>query len=146
MFICVALSLIGKSVWDPDFLIFTTSEWGSISPLIPTQIRETSHKELIEFLKTFTSGSGLRDPTSEGLSDIIKSAALDSPARFARLGPKLIDDEIKASYIYAVLSGLESAWKDGEDFEWEPTIHLYELLVTLPQVSRQDPGQDTPEV
>jgi len=129
----------------PDFLIYTTSWCGSVSPSTQTQIEEMSDNELVEFLKTFTSGRDFRDPTSEGLSDTIKSAVLDDPARFARLAPQLVDERTKASYVYAVLGGFEAAWKDGKNFEWEPVIHLCELLVSLPQVSKQDSGQDSSE-
>ena len=129
----------------PDFLIYTTSWWGSVSPLTQTQIEEMPDDELIEFLKTFASGRGLHDPTSEGLSDAIKPAVVSDPARFARLAPQMIDERIKASYVYALLSGLETAWKDGKNFEWEPVIRLCESLVSRTQISKLDSGQDSSE-
>ncbi len=129
----------------PDFLIYTTSWWGSVSPLTQTQVEETPDDELINFLKTFTSGEGLHDPTSEGLSDAIKSAIVRNPARFARLAPQMIDERIKDSYVYALLSGLETAWKNGKNFEWEPVIRLCESLVSRTQISKQDSEQDSSE-
>jgi len=129
----------------PDFLIYTTSGWGSVSPLTQTQLEEMSDNDIIEYLKTFASGRGLHDPTSEGLSDAIKSAVLDDPARFARLAPQLIDDKIKASYVYSVLSGLQNAWKDGKDFEWERVISLCESLASRKQVPELDSRKDTSE-
>jgi len=129
----------------PDFLMYTTSGWGSVSPLTQTQVEEMPDDELIEFLKAFASGRGLHDPTSEGLSDTLKSAVLSDPARFARLAPLFIDEQIKASYVYVFLSGLETAWKDGKNFEWEPVIRLCESLVSRTQISKLDSGSDSPE-
>jgi len=129
----------------PDYLMYTTSWSGSVSPLTQTQVEEMPDDELIEFLKTFTSGRGLHDPTSEGLSDAIKSAVVNDPARFARLAPQMIGERMKASYVYALLNGLETAWKEGKNFEWEPVIHLCEFLVSLPQVSNQNSEQDSSE-
>lgn len=129
----------------PDSLTYTTSWWGSISPLTQTQVEEMPDDKLVEFLKTFTSGRGPRDPTSEGLSDAIKSAVVSDPARFAQLAPQMIDERIKPSYVYALLSGLETAWKDGKNFEWETVIHLCESLVSRSQVSGQDSEQDSSE-
>lgn len=127
----------------PDYLMYTTSWWGSVSPLTQTQTEEMSNDELVEFLKTFTSGQGLRDPTSEGLSDTIKSATAGDPARFASIAPQMIDERIRASYVYALLSGFETAWKDGKDFEWEPVIILCESLVSRMQTSKPDSEQDS---
>lgn len=129
----------------PDFLMYTTSWWGSVSPLTQTQVEEMPDDELIEFLKTFASGRGLHDATSEGLSDAIKSAVVSNPARFAQLAPQMIDERIKASYVYALLSGLETAWKDGKNFEWEPVIRLCESLLSRTQISKLDSVQDSSE-
>lgn len=127
----------------PDFLMYTTSWWGSVSPLTQTQVEEMPDDELIEFLKTFAPGRGLHAPKSEGLSNAIKSAVVSAPARFARLAPQIIEERIKASYVYAFLSGLETACKEEKNFEWEPVIYLCELLVSRTQVSKLDSGQDS---
>ena len=129
----------------PDLLMYTTSWSGSVSPLIQTQVEKMPDDKLIEFLQTFVSGRGLHDPTSEGLADAIKSAVVSDPARFAQLAPQMIDERIRASYVYALLSGLETAWKDKKNFEWGPVICLCESLVSRSQASSQDSGQDSSE-
>lgn len=130
----------------PDFLSYTTSWWGSVSPVTQTQVEEMQDSELIEFLKTFTSsGRDLRGPTSEGLADAIKSAAIRDPVRFARIAPQMIDDRLKASYVYALLNGLKAAWKEGKDFEWEPVLDLCESLIVRSMNTEEDSGQDSSE-
>jgi hypothetical protein len=129
----------------PDFLILHqfTSRWGSVSPLIQTQVEEMSDDELIEYLKTFRpSGRSIDGPTSEGLADTIKSAILIDPARFARIAPRFVDEKIISSYVYALLNGFQAAWKEGKDFEWEPVLNCCESLIVRPLNTKEDIGQD----
>jgi hypothetical protein len=121
----------------PEFLAYTTSWTGPISPLSGDEIRRRTPAELVEFLKDWAPEQA-RGPhhSPEGLGRVLTEAIAAAPERYASEAPRFIGCD--PTYVRALVRGLEQAAKAGHRFDWQRPLELAKWVIEQPDAERLD--------
>ncbi len=103
--------------YEPSFRQPTSFIGHGESPLNVEEIFNKRPGELVENLDEFENSDKWRGPNVNSLAEVISNAAHAKPEYFT----KNINLFINTGYLYLynILSGLRSAWKENKDINWE---------------------------
>lgn len=124
---------------------FSVSSWvGPTSPLDEAELREMSPTEIGAFVRTWAPTNAPMNATADGLGRALTTRVTADPAGFSVLGRTGELDQFDPTYVRSVLRGLEEAVRAdrGADIDWDGALHLVELAVHAPELSRGDQEPD----
>ena len=110
-----------KEPEHPDFPVYMTTSWGSVSPRKASDLGSMEISELISYLNEWQPSRDFAGPTREGLKQELTSLITSDPERFAREARRF--QGLDPAYINALLSGLRPKKRAGA-FPWEPVLDL----------------------
>lgn len=123
---------------QPGRLGVSAGYWsGPTSPVTESEMAGMSAPAVIDFIAGWMPEQEMRSPTPEGLARVLSDRVKTSPREFGVLVERII--ELDATYVRAVLNGLEAAAKQDEDLPWPETLTLVEVAVRSPALD------ETPE-
>lgn len=95
---------------------------GDKSPYSVQQLVDMDDATLIAALKESLPEGGLDEPSLGGLGQALKQAANTLPEQYAKLLPRLLSEGVSDILMGDLINGLEDAWKQGREFDWEPIL------------------------
>ncbi len=96
--------------------------YGTRSPKTAEELGAMSTEDLVASLRTWRPKDDWDEPSVEGLCDAFKTAVATNPKRFSGEASAL--KPIPRHYVYSLLTGLESAAKDGKPLFWSAAIEF----------------------
>lgn len=114
---------LGKDHTSFEDPIVHTTLVGSKSPLDLEEIIQSENKDIVELIQTFRPTDSWQEPSISGFTDAIKQAIKKDPQKFANELKVYTDTPI--IYIYNITIGLQEAWKNHKDFDWESVLLFY---------------------
>ncbi|MFX0008955.1 MAG: hypothetical protein ACFE9R_01460 [Candidatus Hermodarchaeota archaeon] len=117
----------------PEFVGYSTSGIGPISPLTIEELNQMTPREILEYLIVWNPPQEQfgPSPSFEGLGWKLKVEVQSRPQDFANMALEFSKKEVRPIYIYYLLSGLSQAVKNERLFDWGPVISLCKQLVKL---------------
>ncbi len=121
---------------------------GHRSPILKEDILQKPIYELIQYLKEFKGKESPRSvledkPDRQGLGEILRVAAQEDPKKFTEeMDAFLLVDYY---YVHRILGGLEKAWNDGKDIDWNKFFKFsikYFSKNSLIEEAQQVQGED----
>jgi hypothetical protein len=103
---------------------------GPSSPVASNEIAEMSVDDLLGFIREWTADGFPMGPSPEGFARALDSAIAADPVRFALQSADFIG--MDATYVRALLNGLENALREERGFEWKGVLELGQWLVVQP--------------
>lgn len=123
---------------QPDRFRVSAAYWsGPTSPITEPEMAGMPAAAVIDLVANWTPEQEIRSPTPEGLARVLSDRVKASPLEFGTLVERIID--LDPTYVRAVLDGLETAARQGEDMPWPDALTLVEVAVSSP------PLDETPE-
>lgn len=115
----------------PDFHSYTSVEIGDKSPKGVEDLRSMKIDELILFLKMWKpSKDTFMGPSSRGLGQELAALVASEPESFAVEARRF--QEVKPTYVHALLLGFHEAVKNKENFQWPHIIELCRWITDQP--------------
>lgn len=114
----------------PGLLVWTVAWEGRTSPTTIKELSDMSNAQIAQFLNDFkqerAAGPGV--PTEDGLEEMLEEYVALNPQRFVNdLQPF---KGVRNSYQYWILRGLQKAWRDKREFNWEKLLNFIHQLVS----------------
>lgn len=114
-----------------DFTSWRESGTGPDSPLTPAQMSSMPIGHILTFLSTWVPLVQFPiGPFPEGLGRVLSQAVSAHPKGFAFLAKEF--PRFEPTYVRALLAGLESALRQGRQFEWKHILMLCDWVVQQP--------------
>ena len=114
----------------PGLLLWTKTWEGMTSPTTIEELSGMSNAQIAVLLSDFKDKgiSGPSVPTEEGLAEMLEEYVALNPQRFVNdLQPF---KGVRNSYQYWILRGLQKAWRDKREFDWEKLLEFIHQLVS----------------
>ena len=123
-----ALEEIVAEFGDPD--AWRGVVWGQHeeSPLPPADFASQTTPDIAAFLRTWQPSQEPRRHTVTALSQELRNAASQNPARYAQGAMEFVD--LQAIYVHRLLEGLTDAARNQRDFCWGAVLPLLALTFT----------------
>lgn len=109
---------------------------GAQSPKSPEELDGMNANEIVAFLGTWIPGTGMFQPTAEGMSQQLAALVTKRPGEFADIARKF--RSLDPTYVRALLGGLTNALKQKSSFDWKPVLDLAAWVTSQP---REMPGR-----
>jgi hypothetical protein len=103
---------------------------GTISPLSEEQLRLMTSQEIVNYIATFRPERARDEYTIDGLATQLNSAIFLDPGRFVSELP--VFDGLPFIYSYHIFMGLQNAWRDEKNFDWDPVLAYACRYISLP--------------
>ena len=112
----------------PDFVSWSESGWGTISPIEVSELLQKSNEEIAEYLKSYKGDErGWKTPSREGLEDALYHAVKSTPNKFdSNLKPFL---EVSLNYQYRIILGFCDAWKEKKEIKWSVVLDYCKQII-----------------
>jgi hypothetical protein len=124
----------------PEFLIYSYSAWGTVSPIKDEEIKNMSIDNVIKSLKSWEppKSNGFREPTIIGMAESLEKDVKENPEKYLNdiLKFKEISEPTYIGYLFNALSFIKKTSKD-----WNNIIELG--LWSLEQSIPKDEIRDT---
>jgi hypothetical protein len=121
----------------PEFSSYTSGgAWGYGSPKDVTDLASLTIEETVDFLRTWEPPTDWMAPSPEGLGRKLTALVASDPERFAEAA--VLFCGIDATYVRAMIQGLEEASKKNLKFPWPPVVKLCQWVAEQP---REIPGR-----
>lgn len=115
----------------PDFHSYMSVEIGDKSPKGVKDLRSMKIDELILFLKMWKpSKDTFMGPSSRGLGQELAALVASEPESFAVEARRF--QEVKPTYVHALLLGFHEAVKNKENFQWPHILELCRWITDQP--------------
>lgn len=128
----------------PEFLVWTSTWVGPVSPMSTDELLAMSVEEVVRFLQTWQPTGGWKDPTPEGLGRTLAQAVAQQPERYADEADRF--KGLEPTYVRAFFSGLREATAKGRPFSWAKVLDLASWVLRQPRnfpgPHRQDLDRD----
>jgi hypothetical protein len=115
----------------PTFLSYSWSWTGPTSPYSSKELRELGPVGVARALREWLAPEGPESPSPEGLGRILEQVVAEDAPEYAAAAEEFTG--LEATYVRAVVSGLESAAKKGVVSPWDPVLTLCEWIVSQPR-------------
>ena len=110
----------------PGFDFWMETKWGYESPVVKDELLNKSNEEIAEYLINFKGITGWMD--IEGLSDTFRDCISENPEKFTNnIKPFL---NVPRIYQYALLLGLNEAWRSKKELNWQVVFDFISKLLT----------------
>ncbi|HDD52504.1 MAG TPA: hypothetical protein ENF32_00330 [Thermosulfidibacter takaii] len=121
----------------PEFISYSRSWIGPVSPKTAEELKAMSVEEIVEFLKTWMPPRDIfGEPSPEGLGRELSSVVMEDPARFATAAQSF--QGLDPTYVRALIFGLHESLKQQKTFDWASVLQLCQWVVEQP---REIPGR-----
>lgn len=100
-----------------------------VSPITEEEVKNKTNEELAEYINLYKEEAGIlgADHTRVNLASSVRKFVSNDPVRFSHnLTPFLA---VSRKYQYELLRGLEEAWRNNRDFEWNELLLFMEQLL-----------------
>ncbi len=113
----------------PGFDFWTEIRWGGNEPLIDkNELLRKSNLELAQYLKDFKGTGKWKEPDREDISEAFRDCVMNYPEHYSTdLDPFLAFDRM---YQYALIRGLQEAWRANKDFTWGDILQFTLKMIT----------------
>jgi len=110
-------AITGEEKIEPPSTVSIEAQWGEgVSPLSKEDILKMNNVDLVKYLNEFKANDTWKGPTEGGLAEVLKAAVKENPNKFVE--ELYLFSDVKYRYVYNILYGLEDAWKDKKNFDW----------------------------
>ncbi len=115
--------------YNPLQYIFPQVQFGFKSPIKIEELKKKSDEDIISFLENFEDSSNFFESSVEGLGRNISRIIEDNPQKISQLMSRFTTSEKLVRYIPYVIIGYNDSLKKNKIFDWEPIIHLCEIIL-----------------
>lgn len=113
----------------PGFDFWMETRWGgNVSLIDKNELLKKSNSELAQYLKDFKGAGKWKEPDREDLSEAFRDCVTNHPEHYSTdLDPFLGVDRM---YQYALIRGLQEAWRANKDFAWGDILQFILKMIT----------------
>ena len=113
----------------PGFDFWMETRWGGNASLIDKdELLKKSNSELAQYLKDYKGTGKWKEPDREDLSEAFRDCVTNHPEHYSTdLDPFLGVDRM---YQYALIRGLQEAWRANKDFAWGDILQFILKIIT----------------
>lgn len=113
----------------PGFDFWMETRWGgNVSSIDKNELLKKSNSELAQYLKDFKGTGKWKEPDHEDLSKAFRDCVTNHPEHYSiDLDPFLGVDRM---YQYALIRGLQEAWRANKDFAWGDILQFILKIIT----------------
>lgn len=120
---------LGNSDYVEEGKVKVTS--GSMPPFTADEILQMSDEHLLQEVLTFKNEGRFNEPSTDGFGTQLMKVAETNPEKFARVIKNYRDAPYL--YIYYILLGITTAWRNLVSFEWKPVLEFCKEYVQSEQ-------------
>ncbi|MFA4843948.1 MAG: SIR2 family protein [Candidatus Margulisiibacteriota bacterium] len=120
---------VGKEPKEPDKKFIKALWGGEQSSLKKEEIIKMENTRLYEYLQSFKGDDG-EGPTKEGLGNALRSAVIESPAKF--VDEIMMFKDANYLYVHNIIYGLVEAWKNKKEFDWKKVFDFAVEYINKP--------------
>jgi hypothetical protein len=107
---------------------------GAVGPISPKSVEDLGRMtvdEVITFFSSWSPGTGIFEPTAEGLGRNFTAVVVQRPGEFAVAAGSF--KTVDPTYVRCFFEGLTVALKQGLNFAWRPVLDLAVWIVSQPR-------------
>ncbi|MGN8026047.1 hypothetical protein [Microbacterium sp. 22242] len=120
-----------KAPREPDF---KSSSWtGPTSPTSREQMEQMHPAQLVTHLEDWRSGDAWMGPSHEGMGRVLEELIAEHPDSLRDV-PSLTD-RLRPTYLRAIMSGWNTAWKNGLSLDWQQVLDVSANILAHDQAS-----------
>jgi len=113
----------------PDFISYSESFVGSVSPLSVEEILSKTTKEVVVYLKTFKEKSNwIKEPSKRALAQTLGYAIRKNPKKFEEKLEQFLD--VPFDYTSEILLTFERLWQEKKGINWYRILEFCKNLVS----------------
>lgn len=127
-------AIYSEDVDHPGFDFWSESYSGHDSPINYEELGILEVPDIVEYIRSFDPSkhksrrSWRTDDFKEGLADTLTACVKDNPDKFLSYLNLFL--ELEKFYIYHLIFGFDSAWRNNQRFDWNNLFDFFEKLLS----------------
>lgn len=126
----------------PAFSSYIETWAGEISPCSVEELLSKSVSEIVQYVNSFKGSTKWKEPTEEGLAEVLKGAVKQKPEKFENDLSLFL--ETRLTYQHSILRAFEELWNDKKIFNWGKVLDFCFSIISPDQFWQQSDAPKEP--